>query len=292
MFARFFHRRQSVPSVDLIRRGRQKRQRETHSTKPKQDLAVLRENAPTLLAFPVNRFYNPNMLAFQLHQLQEIDTARDRLRSEIAALEQHLADRSALAQAEAALQAAADALRAAQKDLRQIEAEAEAVRAKLRRTEDTLYSGRVRNPKELQDLQKEAEALQHLLAMKEDIQLSAMLAAEEAQAAYDAAAAQMEEARHQRLQDEARWGGEREERLKALQKLEARREALIATIPADTLKVYAHLRQKHHGLAVATVTDGACDACGAPLTPDRLRQARSDESLAFCQTCKRILYVP
>ncbi len=232
------------------------------------------------------------MLAFQLHQLQEIDTARARLQAEIHALEARLADHAAVEAAGQAVAAAKAALARARQALRSAEAEAEEVRLKIARTEQALYGGRVRNPKELQDLQREAEALKRLLAVKEDAQLEAMLAAEEAETAFQNAEARLQTLREERLQQEARWNGDLATSRQRLAALDERRRRLITTLPADALATYERLRERRGGLAVATVTDGACDACGAPLTPDLLRAARSPEALAFCRTCKRILYVP
>ncbi len=231
------------------------------------------------------------MLAFQLHQLQQVDSARDRLAREIDALQKALNDRQAIAQAEAEVDAARARWEAAQKALRHAEAEAEAVRAKLRRSETALYGGTVKNPKALQDLQREAEALKRLLAQREDAELEAMLAAEEAEAAHRALNDRLQTLRHERLQQEARWQGELAQLQQELDALNARRTALVAEVPPDALQTYERLRAQRGGLAVAVVEDQTCTACGAPLTPDLARAARSDEKLAFCRTCKRILYI-
>ncbi len=232
------------------------------------------------------------MLAFQLHQLQDIDTGRDRLQTEIRTLEARLADRRVIENAEQAVAAAKVALERARQALRAAEAEAESVRQKIRRTEQALYGGRVRNPKELQDLQREAEALKRLLTKKEDAELEAMLAVEEAEGAFRAAEARLSALQQERLQQEARWNGELATCRQRLATLDGRRQHLTASLPAEALATYERLRQSRGGLAVATVTEGACDACGAPLTPDLLRAARSPDTLAFCRTCKRILYIP
>jgi len=244
------------------------------------------------LAFPRNRFYNPIMLSFQLYQLQQVDTRRDQLLREIQALQAQLADREEVVRAEWALTRAGEKVEEARRVLSSAEAEAEAVRAKLQRTEQALYDGSVRNPKDLQDLQREAEALKRLLARREDVELQAMLALDEAEQALLAAEEQLKMAKARRRQNEARWQGELDEKQKALAGLDARKASLCAEIAADALAVYEKLRQSRHGLAVATVHDGACDACGAPLTPALLQAARKGEPLAFCHTCGRILYVP
>ena len=229
------------------------------------------------------------MLAFHLHQLQQIDSARDRLMQAMAKLQQALEDTRAIAQAEAALEAARREMEAAQQALRRAEEAAEAVRTKRRRSEEALYNGTVRDPKALQDLQREVEALKRLLSQREDAQLEAMLAAEEAESAYHAARERLEALRHERLQQEARWRGELAQLQEELDALNKRRQVLVAEIPPDALATYERLRTQRGGLAVAVVEEQACTACGAPLTPNLARAARSGEQLVFCPTCKRIL---
>jgi len=123
-------------------------------------------------------------------------------------------------------------------------------------------------------------------------ELEAMMAAEETEAAFQAAETRLQTLQEERLQQEARWRGELTAHQQRLSTLDTRRQRLTATLPADALATYERLRQSRNGLAVTTVTNSACDACGAPITPALLRAARSPETLAFCRTCKRILYIP
>ena len=116
----------------------------------------------------------------QLYRLQQVDSKIDQLRARLKKIEKALGDRSALLKIEqraAKTQAAADQAR---KQLRQAEAKVKEQRIKIEQNEATLYGGRVRNPKELQDLQGELGALKRFLSTLEDRQLEAMLAVEEA----------------------------------------------------------------------------------------------------------------
>jgi len=94
-----------------------------------------------------------------LYRLQIIDSEmkekKERLRDVLRAQQQNeplLVARKRAAETEAALRS----LRTQQKDL---ELELGGVNTKAQRTENRLYSGKVSNPKELEDLQHEIEAL-------------------------------------------------------------------------------------------------------------------------------------
>ncbi|MBC7224744.1 MAG: hypothetical protein H5T59_10810, partial [Anaerolineae bacterium] len=99
---------------------------------------------------------NPAQLLYMLQQMDLEAASHDARLQEI---ERTLASNQALEAARAALQEARERLRHAQAHLRDLELAAENLAAELRRTEDQLYSGRGRNPKELEGLQGKARNL-------------------------------------------------------------------------------------------------------------------------------------
>src|SRR5687768_18403957 len=66
----------------------------------------------------------------------------------------------------------------AERALKLSEAEVEKQSIKIEQTESSLYGGRVHNPKELQDLQKDVASLKRHLSTLEERELEAMLVAE------------------------------------------------------------------------------------------------------------------
>ena len=72
-------------------------------------------------------------------------------------------------------------LEAARVVIREAEYAAQAQREKIEQTENSLYGGAVSNPKELQDLQMEAESLKRHLQTLEDRLLEVLLEQEELQ---------------------------------------------------------------------------------------------------------------
>jgi predicted nucleic acid-binding Zn-ribbon protein len=54
--------------------------------------------------------------------------------------------------------------------------------------------------------------------------------------------------------------------------------------------MYEQLRKLKRGVAVATVADNSCAACGSTLSSAQLHAAKSPNQLTRCESCGRILY--
>ncbi len=226
-----------------------------------------------------------------LLRLQEIDL-------ELAETAQRLAEIAELAKDDAALQQArrqagqhrerADKSRKLQQTLEFELAQAQTKRA---RTEDNLYSGRITNARELQDLEAELASLKRRESALEDDLLEAMLGREEADAAADQAAGRV-----------AALAGERGAKVAALQAeqaaLESKRAALgeeraatVADLPPALVADYTYLHPRTGGLPVAQLRGGVCSICGTEvLRPTQQKVQRGQE--AHCDTCRRLLVMP
>ncbi len=227
---------------------------------------------------------------FKLYRLQQIDSQLDRIRSRLAEIEAALCEDEALRQAK---QKAADALAALEterKALRQAEQAVNEQRMKIEQTEATLYGGKVRNPKELQDLQSEVAALKRFRSVLEDRQLEHMLAVEELEAGHEAAEAEQATAQAEFDQKHRQLVAERENLQHEQARIETERQAAASSIPAEDLALYEQLRKQRRGVAVAKVTDKSCSACGSMLSAAQLHAALSPSQITRCATCSRILY--
>lgn len=228
--------------------------------------------------------------AFGLYRLQQTDTQIDQAQSRLAAIRQMLENDAEARQANARLTEANERWHNAKQTLRQCEAEVEAQRLKIEQNEASLYGGTVRNPKELQDLQNEVAALKRHLATLEDRQLEAMLECEEAEHEYKQAKADQEIALARLSTQNRDLNNELTSLERNLQRLRAERQVTAAAIPQALLTQYESLRQTRRGLALTTISDNSCNACGTTLTAAIQQAARSPSQVAFCPTCGRILY--
>ena len=99
--------------------------------------------------------YNQNKMSrpFKLFRLQQIDSQLDALRLRQGEIESALQDDTRIRQIVQKMEDCKTEWAAAKKALHLAEDETQKQRIKIELTESALYGGKVRNPKELQDLQ-------------------------------------------------------------------------------------------------------------------------------------------
>jgi predicted nucleic acid-binding Zn-ribbon protein len=157
-------------------------------------------------------------------------------------------------------------------------------------SEASLYSGKIQNPKELQDLQNEITSLKRLLISLEDKELTAMMAVEDTETNLNRAKQTLQEIQVQSIEQNASLNGERTKLLAQIELLESERLATLPPLSAEDLSLYEHLRKIRSGVAVVNISSRACAACGATLTAALIQSTQSTGQLVRCPTCGRILY--
>jgi predicted nucleic acid-binding Zn-ribbon protein len=227
---------------------------------------------------------------FKLYRLQQIDSQLDRGRSRLQEIEIALAEDAAIRRAQKQVEAMEKGLQGARKSLKTAEQETQTQRLKIEQSEAALYGGKVRNPKELQDLHNESAALRRYLSTLEDRQLEAMIRVDDAEKAYQEATDKLEEIKKERAGHHVTLLEEQASLQREVARLEVERGAASASITPDDLHLYELLRKQRSGVAVAKVSDNACAACGSTLSAALLQSARSPNQLTRCATCGRILY--
>lgn len=227
---------------------------------------------------------------FKLYRLQQIDSQLDWIHNRLLEIEAALQDDATLRQASEATQQSENTHQAALKALRQTEDNVSQLRLKIEQNEASLYGGKIRNPKELKDLENEVASLKRYLSVLEDRQLEAMLVEEDAVASHELAREAMEKARadfEHRCGDLIR---EKEKILKDQERLDEERRAAIGSILPEDMAQYVQLRKTRRGVAVAMVVERACSACGSTLNAALLNAVHSPNQITLCDACGRILY--
>ncbi len=228
--------------------------------------------------------------ALGLYRLQQIDSQMDQARARLETIRQALENDVELRAASERVASTEAAAREAERALRTAEANNQSQHIKIEQAESSLYGGAVRNPKELQDLQNDVASLKKYLATLEDRLLEAMLASDSAASALDAARAALKQVESNRGDQSLKLTSERMELAHALERFEAERKAASSPLDAQALDQYESLRRERRGLAVATLSDGSCAACGSTLTPAHQQSVRSSGQIVHCPTCGRILF--
>ena len=228
-------------------------------------------------------------VAKQLYQLQEVDLelesnerALERITSQLGESQAVIKARNELARGEQHL----EELRHRQNS---VEWDIENLATKLTTAEEKLYSGRVRNPKELTNLQHEIEGLKARLNQQEDKALEIMEQVAQAEASVATTGSELK-----KLEDE--WRRQQSQLADGMKQLEAllsdlkhKRQQLLDKIDPPAADFYHELR-KQKGQAVAKVEQGVCRGCRISLATTELQQARTG-SLVQCSNCGRILFI-
>jgi predicted nucleic acid-binding Zn-ribbon protein len=171
------------------------------------------------------------------------------------------------------------------------ESDVEQVRARSRKDQELLDSGRIGSAKELENLQREIESLARRQGDLEDAELEVLELLEDARSSLATFTGQRDEVvgELERLvaERDAAWAEGDAEKAKVSQE----RAAVVAEIPADLLALYDKLRADHNGVGAAALHQRRCEGCRMELTPTdigRIRDAAPDEVLR-CEECRRIL---
>ena len=228
--------------------------------------------------------------ALGLYRLQQADSQIDQIQARLKTIQQTLENDAELRGANQRLMSAEGKHKDAERLLKLSEDDVEKQRIKIEQNESSLYGGKVHNPKELQDLQKDVASLKRHLETLEERQLEAMIAMETAEDELQMAETDLERVQSNLKEQNKDLTEESETLRKNLERLHSERRAVVTDIASQALGVYDQLRKQKRGLAITTIADNACEACGTTLTASQQQTARSTSQLFHCPTCGRILY--
>lgn len=229
-------------------------------------------------------------VAKQLYQLQEVDLELESKEQAVKRITGQLGESEALANARNRLAQEQKRLEELSHQQRSLEWEIDDLTSKLTTAERDLYSGRIRNPKELSSLQQEAETLKARRNQLEDKTLEIMEQVDSNRENITSLSTELKTTESDWQTRQQKLTAELEELRNALANLRQRQQLLAAGIDSEILELYHKLR-KGKGTAVARVEQGICRGCRISLPVNELQQARSG-SLVQCGSCGRILYLP
>jgi len=229
-------------------------------------------------------------VAKQLYQLQEVDLELESSEQALRRMLSQLGENQVVVRAQAKLSSEQQRLDELKHQQHSAEWEIDNIVGKLTATEEQLYSGRIKNPKELTNLQYEVNMLKTRRDQLETSALEIMDQVELAEASVAAASGEFKKL-------EAKWHSKQQqlsadiEKLKdKLSDLKHKRELLSVEIDPQATEAYDKLR-KQKGQVVAKVEQGICRGCQISLPSSELQQARGGD-LVRCSSCGRILFLP
>jgi hypothetical protein len=226
----------------------------------------------------------------KLYQLQEVDLGLESDEQALKQMVSQLGESQELVGAQDKLTSEQQRLDDLKHQQHSVEWRVDDLVNKISAVEEQLYSGRIKNPKELTNLQREDEILRTGRDQLENKALAIMDQIELAEASVIAANSELEKL-------EAEWRSQQQRLLVDIEALKSRigdlgqkRQLLSAKINPQAVEVYDKLRNQK-GQAVAKVEQGVCRVCRISLPFGMLQQARVGD-LAQCGSCGRILFLP
>ncbi|MFJ6697515.1 zinc ribbon domain-containing protein [Streptomyces sp. NPDC091272] len=171
------------------------------------------------------------------------------------------------------------------------EQDVDQVRQRAVRDQQRLDSGAVSSPKDLENIQKEIVSLARRQGDLEDVVLEVMERRESAQeraaeltervgavqGKVDAATARRDAATAELEEESAR--------------LTKEREVVVASVPADLVKLYEKLRAQSGGVGAARLHQRRCEGCRLELNITEVMEVRAaaPDAVLRCENCRRIL---
>jgi predicted nucleic acid-binding Zn-ribbon protein len=226
-----------------------------------------------------------------LYELQQVDLETQSVSRRLKGISASLGESSDLRRARKMVTEAEAQLTGYRAQMQNLDLEVTGLSDKIETNEKRLYSGRVTNPKELENLQQELASLKRWREKREEDLLEAMVATEEAEAGLTDAQAiltQVNETWHVQQGELTAEQARLETRLEELVEL---KESLVEAVGSPDATTYESLRQRKAGRAVAAVKDGICEGCRMNPPSSQVQHARSGNELVFCNNCGRILHV-
>lgn len=226
-----------------------------------------------------------------LYDLQEADLGLDKYLFSIKEVDTRLKDDATLIAARTYEMGRNQETQRIVNRLREEELETDGLNTKIAALDKRLYSGIVKQPRELEDLEVELKSLKVHSTRLEERTLASMMELEEARAELQQAKGTLDEVEQEWLTRKSDLATRRESLLGDLSSLRNRRDELSKGIEKSYLSIYDRIRSSHRGQAVAKVERNTCHGCRITLPTREVQRARTSNDLVFCGSCGRILHV-
>lgn len=225
-----------------------------------------------------------------LYALQKVDSGIDTLKRKFTALDKGETEKAAYDAATAAFKEMDQALHGVDGMLTDTKLERQAVEEKRAAEEKKLYSGTVRNPKELTAMQEEVEMLARQRERLDEKTILLMDEVETAKKHQAEAKQKLSEAKEALRAKLTVAQAAADEMAQMAKKLTAYRTEAVKPIQAPLLKRYEDSRKMNHGIGIAAIIDGnACGGCRMGLPSQVITKVKQGREIETCPNCGRIV---
>jgi uncharacterized protein len=224
----------------------------------------------------------------QLYRLQQVDLEIRAKKQRLGEVLRAQKETEELIAARTRLETAESTLSTWQKQRNELNRELESLNSKAKQTETRLYSGLVKNPKEMADLEQALAGLGRRREALEEEVLEAMIMIEEAEGERETAAAAYDRIKNEWETSQQNLKQEQNQLALALNELMEQSKTLRGRINADLLSQYDRLSQQKNGEALALLKLNRCQGCQLTVSANVAKQVQQGQ-LVHCGSCGRIL---
>jgi len=224
-----------------------------------------------------------------LYQLQDLDLQIESISTLLQEIASALGETGGMTTAQAHVNNLREMLHDQEQRMRELELDVDAINLHVSDEETKMYSGKVTNPKELQDLQKDVGLRVDQRRKLEERELQIM-------ADVDATQAELQRAQEDLVQMRTAWednqrslAGRQTTSTESIEALRAKRAQVSASVTPASLSIYEKLRREKHGRAVSKVERSTCLGCRIALPMGLIGRIRGPD-FVYCPSCGRILY--
>ena len=225
-----------------------------------------------------------------LYRVQQADTEIARLRQALAGLDSGEELASEVAAAEGELSALRERQRAAEKESLDRELELRTLEEKRKKFHDQLYSGAIRNPRQLSDLQKEVEMLSREIRKVEDRVLELMETLESCRGEIAVSEASLSELRERLEAVRSKYETTGTRLRQEIADLEAQRGEWAGQVKPEGLRRYEQIRLRQGNLGIVRVTGNTCPGCRITLPSELVKALHAGRPNLACESCARLLF--
>jgi predicted nucleic acid-binding Zn-ribbon protein len=225
-----------------------------------------------------------------LYQLQLLDLELDKNEKRLSEIREIISYSDDIKKIEKDISTIESEKKTWQQKLNKISGEAQIVQEKTKKSEQSLYDGTIKNPKELQSVNIEIDSLKKRLSILDEQQLEIMFSIEELDDQISIKKQSLESLLKEKNAQKEVLLREIEDIEKLNNKLTIEKSPILTQIEDEFLCTYEKLRKSKNKIAVSLIVDNACSMCGNGLPPMEVQKAKSNVDEIFCPVCKRFLY--
>ncbi len=224
-----------------------------------------------------------------LYRLQQLESSIDAAKKRADEIEVALENDETVQRFKTEFETCETQLRQAEGRVKDLELDVASLISRTTNNEQLLYSGKIGNPKELQERQEEITSLGRRRATRESELLDARLTLKETQKRYTEAKTALEAARKTHEQNSQEMLREQKKLRRDMSGWLQDRKGVLEHIDPDKYKVYKKIKVQKNGLAVARLNGESCEVCRVEQYLNIISQVRQHNQLVFCHNCGRIL---